>query len=71
MLLIHGARAVLQNAKRTTRPRDRLRSWALERELDRGPNKATVALANKMARVAWVIWTSDEDRYRGEAAGVN
>jgi transposase len=56
MLLIHGARAVLCHAKKTTGECDRLRSWALERERSRGHNKATVALANKLARIVWAVW---------------
>ena len=58
MFLIHGARAVLHAAKRKTRP-DRLRSWALRCEARRGHNKAAVALANKMARIAWGVWKQD------------
>lgn len=53
-LLIHGARSVLRAAK--TSPPDRLRAWALSREQARGHNKAAVALANKLARVAWAVW---------------
>lgn len=56
MLLIHGARAVLCHAKKAKCPNDRLRAWALERERARGHNKATVALANKLARIAWAVW---------------
>ena len=59
MLLIHGARSVLWAAKRRARP-DRLRAWALEIERKRGHNKAAVALANKLARIAWKIWTTGE-----------
>jgi transposase len=58
-LLIHGARAVLLAAKVALargRPLDRLRTWALEVQARRGHNKATVALANKLARIAWVTW---------------
>ena len=51
-LFIHGARAVLQTAHRKT---DRLSRWALEIRNRRGPNVAAVAVANKMARIAWVI----------------
>ena len=36
--------------------RDRLRTWALERERARGHNKAAVALANKLARIVWAVW---------------
>jgi hypothetical protein len=35
---------------------DRLRAWALETERRRGHNKATVALANKIARIVWATW---------------
>jgi hypothetical protein len=35
---------------------DRLRAWALETERRRGHNKATVALANKIARIVWAPW---------------
>ena len=60
MLLIHGARSVLWAAKRSKSP-DRLRSWALEIERTRGHNKAAVALANKLARIAWATWIDDRD----------
>jgi transposase len=56
MLLIHGARSVLCHAKKTD-THDRLRTWALDREQRRGHNKAAVALANKLARIVWAIWT--------------
>ena len=58
MLLIHGARATLCHAKKSREP-DRLRAWALARERVRGHNKATVALANKMARIAWAVWSRE------------
>jgi len=64
MLLIHGARSVLCHAKRTQGTHDRLRAWALERQQARGHNKAAVALANKLARIAWAVWRSE----RGYAA---
>lgn len=60
MLLIHGARSVLLHAKKKdARERDRLRSWALDREQARGHNKAAVALANKLARIAWAVWRNE------------
>lgn len=64
MLLIHGARSVLCHAKRATKAHDRLRTWALERQGSRGHNKAAVALANKLARIAWAVWRNE----RGYAA---
>jgi transposase len=48
MLLIHGARAVLLHAKKPAAKHDRLRTWALDRERERGHNKAAVALARKL-----------------------
>lgn len=51
-LFIHGARAVLNHAPAKT---DRLSRWATELMRRRGRNVAAVALANKMARIAWVI----------------
>ena len=59
MLLIHGARAVLAGAQ--PRSPDRLRSWALELQRLRGHNKATVALANKLARIVWAVWKNNAD----------
>lgn len=51
-LLIHGARCVLRHAVGKS---DRLSRWALQVSKRRGPNIAAVALANKMARIAWVV----------------
>ena len=55
MLLPHGARAVLWAAKKHSQP-DRLCHWALELEHRRGHNKATIALANKLAPTVWAVW---------------
>lgn len=58
-LLVHGARSALcaaARAQREGRPLDRLRCWALATEQRRGRNKATVALANKLARIIWATW---------------
>jgi len=60
MLLIHGARAILWHAKRMKQP-DRLRAWALRLEKKIGHNKAAVALANKLARIAFSTWKNDRD----------
>jgi transposase len=61
MLLIHGARSILAHAKRSKAAPDRLRAWALEREKARGHNKAAVALANKLSRIAWAVATRGQD----------
>jgi transposase len=55
MLLTHGARAILCHAKHSKTP-GRLQRWALKIESLRGHNKATIALANKLARIAWAVW---------------
>jgi transposase len=54
-LLIHGARSVLLRA-RTQQP-DRLRRWAHELAKTHVHNKAAVAVANKLARIVWAVWT--------------
>lgn len=54
-ILIHGARSVLVAAKKGEQT-DRLKLWALEVQRRLGHNKAAVALASKMARVAWAVW---------------
>lgn len=55
MLLIHGARSVLRAAQLTDNP-DGLRAWALGIAARSGYNTAAVALANKLARIAWRRW---------------
>jgi transposase len=68
MLLTHGARSVLGAARyreRCRRPVPALQRWALAVEQRRGHNKATVALANKLARIVWVVWSRDVE-FRGE-----
>lgn len=62
-LLTHGARAVVRAAVVSAangKPLDRLRSWAVGIQRLRGHNKATIALANKLARIAWAVWRRDE-----------
>jgi transposase len=59
-LLVNGARSALLAANRFStpggRPLDRLRLWALAIQHRRGLNKATIALANKLARIIWATW---------------
>jgi transposase len=57
-LLTHGARSVLWAAKHDKNP-DALRRWALALPKRRGHNKATIALANKLARIAWAVWSKN------------
>jgi transposase len=59
MLLIHGARAALGAARRREKagqPLTHLQAWALRRARESHPNGAAVALANKLARIAWAVW---------------
>lgn len=55
-LLIHGARSLMRAATTKSEP-DKLRAWALRKNSARGPHKAAAAVANKLARVAWAVWT--------------
>ena len=59
-LLVHGARSVLRTA--TNKPDERSR-WLMNLAARRHRNIATVAQANKNARIAWAILTR-EHRYR-------
>lgn len=63
MLLTHGARAVLNAARmaqRLKRSLDPLRSWALGLAQRTHHNKATCALANKLARICFAVLRSGE-----------
>jgi transposase len=51
-LLIHGARSALRCADGKE---DRILRWALKLAERRGQNVAAVALANKLARIAWAM----------------
>jgi len=59
-LFIHGARAVLRYCANKS---DRFSLWAQSLLERRGHNKACVAVANKLARMSWVIMARSE-RYR-------
>ena len=63
-LLIHGARATLRWASLKT---DRRSQWIRELIARRGMNKASVAVANKNARVVWAL-LSRGGVYQDEAA---
>jgi transposase len=56
MLLIHGARSFLWRAKGRAQP-TALEAWASSTERRRGHNIAAVAVANKLARIVWAVWT--------------
>jgi len=57
-LLIHGARAVVSQAKHRE---DRLSRWVTAIATRRHPNVAAVALANKTARMAWAMLRQGTD----------
>jgi transposase len=65
-LVIHGARAALMRAANKNDP---LSLWVNRIKERRGYNKATVALANKLIRMAWVIVARGE-HYRPPAIEV-
>ena len=69
-LLIHGGRSILIQAarrRRAGRPLNRLQHWALKLRDRSGFNKASVAVANKLARIAWAVWKHQRD-YDGNFA---
>jgi transposase len=57
-LFIHGARAVLLRVKYDT---GRLGQWAHQLELRAPRNKVIVAVANKLARIAWAVLAKGQD----------
>lgn len=74
MLLTHGARAVLNAARlaqRKSRDLDPLRTWALGLAKRSHPNKATCALANKLARICFAVLRTLEPYTPGRLAPVH
>jgi transposase len=57
-IFIHGARSVVSHAQRKNTP---LSKWILELVARRGKNRAAVAVANKMARVAWAVMQNGQE----------
>jgi len=62
--LIHGARAFLRTAANKT---DGLSCWACALLARRGWNRTVVAVANKLARIAWALLATGKD-YQAPAA---
>lgn len=56
-LLVHGARSVVNNCEKKT---DKKNKWVADKKNRIGYNKASVALANKNARVIWAIMATGE-----------
>ncbi len=64
-LLIHGARAALPSLSRSNTPLGRWLNAMIERGVHR--NAVVVALANKLARIAWVVLRKETSFERGYA----
>jgi transposase len=52
LLLIHGGRSLIWSAPKK---QDAVSQWALRKKMEKGFNKASVAVANKNARMAWAV----------------
>jgi transposase len=64
-LLIHGARSVLLRWKRNG---NQSKGWLSSLVQRRNPNIATVALANKNARIVWALLAHDQDYQAGHSS---
>jgi transposase len=60
-LLVHGARAVVKTCEHKT---DKRSTWVKDKKHHCGYNKASVAVANKNARIIWAVLATGEC-YRG------
>lgn len=58
--LVHGARSLLYVAHKKT---DRFSRWAFSVKERRGWNKASVAVANKNARIIWAVMRYEKDYF--------
>jgi transposase len=70
-LLTHGARAVLLTAQRQAgahKPLTGIQPWAVHLATRKGHNKATIAVANKLARIVWAVWKRDVAFHAAPAA---
>ena len=59
--ILEDAHAELPGMLRDTLSLTRLQQWAITTATHRGRNKATIALANKLARIVWAVWSRDEE----------
>ena len=57
-ILIHGARSVVLNSKRD---HVQMGAWMTALEARAPHNVLVVAVANKLARIAWAVLSSDND----------
>lgn len=71
-LLVHGARSALCAAlalrHKAPDTLNRIQRWATQLHDRIGIYKATVAMANKLARICWAMWSHGDD-YDGNDAG--
>jgi transposase len=44
----------------TKKQTDHLRTWALAKASSRGPHKGATAVANKLARIVWAVWSRND-----------
>lgn len=56
-LLVQAARSVLWRAQVAAQPTE-FQRWACRTQQRRGHNIAAVAVANKLARIAWAVWST-------------
>ena len=66
-LLVHGARSAVRTAKNKD---DRLSRWIIDLQSRRHANVVAVAMANKIARMAWAMMAKDVD-YDPDLAAVS
>jgi len=67
-LLVQGARSFLIHAHQYKE--DRLAQWALRLSSTRHHNKVAIAVANKLTRIVWAVWTNGRpyDKLHSRAA---
>jgi transposase len=66
MILVHGARAVVLRSKRERIP---MGSWLTSLEARAPRNVLIIAMANKLARIAWAVLSTGQD-YRTDGVAV-
>jgi len=66
-LLVHGARSAIRTLPGKD---DRLARWVTNLQKRRHTNVVAVAMANKLARVAWIIMAKDEEFDPGKCLAV-
>lgn len=62
-LLVHGARSVVKTCENKS---DKRNLWVADKKTRCGYNKASVAVANKNARIIWAVLATEECYHRSE-----